>query len=35
MVISHPNSPKDDLAKMKIFDAMGLRFQPLLPLMAA
>ena len=27
-VISHPNSPKDDLQKMKIFDAMGLRFHP-------
>jgi hypothetical protein len=28
MVICHPNSPKDDLEKMKIFDAMGLRFNP-------
>jgi hypothetical protein len=27
-VIAHPNSPKDDVEKMKIFDAMGLRFQP-------
>jgi Nucleotide-diphospho-sugar transferase len=27
-VICHPNSPKNDLEKMKIFDAMGLRFLP-------
>jgi hypothetical protein len=28
MVICHPNSPKDDLEKMKLLDSMGLRFQP-------
>ena len=28
MVVCHPNSPKDDLEKMKLLDAMGLRFQP-------
>jgi hypothetical protein len=28
MVICHPNSPKDDLEKMKIFDSMGVRFRP-------
>jgi hypothetical protein len=28
MVICHPNSPKNDLEKMKIFDTMGLRFHP-------
>lgn len=28
MVICHPNSPKVDLEKMKIFDAMGIRFPP-------
>jgi hypothetical protein len=28
MVICHPNSPKDDAEKMKIFEAMGLRFLP-------
>jgi hypothetical protein len=28
MVICHPNSPKDDAEKMKILDAMGLRFPP-------
>jgi hypothetical protein len=28
MVICHPNSPKNDLGKMKIFDAMSLRFHP-------
>jgi hypothetical protein len=25
MVICHPNAPKDDLAKMTVFDAMGIR----------
>jgi len=28
MVICHPNSPKDDLEKMKIFDEMGIRIAP-------
>ena len=28
MVVCHPNSPKDDAEKMKIFDAMGVRFAP-------
>jgi Nucleotide-diphospho-sugar transferase len=28
MVICHPNSPKVDLEKMKIFDAMGIHFPP-------
>lgn len=28
MVICHPNSRKDGLEKMKLFDSMGLRFQP-------
>jgi hypothetical protein len=26
MVVCHPNSPKDDLGKTKIFDGMGIRF---------
>jgi hypothetical protein len=28
MVICHPNAPKDDLEKMKVLDAMGIRFPP-------
>lgn len=28
MVICHPNSPKDDSEKMKILDALGVRFPP-------
>jgi hypothetical protein len=28
MVVCHPNSPKNDLEKMKIFSAAGLRFAP-------
>ncbi len=28
MVICHPNSPKDDLEKIKILDAIGIRFPP-------
>jgi Nucleotide-diphospho-sugar transferase len=31
MVICHPNSPKDDLEKMKIFDTLGIRFPPQRP----
>jgi Nucleotide-diphospho-sugar transferase len=27
MVVCHPNSPKDDLEKMKLLTSMGLRFQ--------
>jgi hypothetical protein len=25
MVVCHPNSPKDELGKIKIFNAMGIR----------
>jgi hypothetical protein len=28
MVICHPNSPKNDLEKMKVFEAVGVRFPP-------
>ena len=31
VLVCHPNSPKDDLEKMKILTAMGLRFDPAAP----